>query len=81
MGLCQYDVIIIGSGISGMTAGIIAAKEGEKALVLEQHSIPGGLRSIKEKAGCFPQGSTGWDLWMKDNLCGIILTIWRFWIS
>ena len=52
-----YDLIIIGSGISGMTAGIIAAKEGEKVLVLEQHSVPGGLMQTYKRAGMlFPTG-------------------------
>ena len=52
-----YDLIIIGSGISGMTAGIIAAKEGEKVLVLEQHSVPGGLMQTYKRAKMlFPTG-------------------------
>jgi all-trans-retinol 13,14-reductase len=52
-----YDLIIIGSGISGMTAGIIAAKEGEKVLVLEQHSVPGGLMQTYKREGMlFPTG-------------------------
>jgi len=50
-------MIIIGSGISGMTAGIIAAKEGEKVLVLEQHSVPGGLMQTYKRAKMlFPTG-------------------------
>ncbi|MFH2057513.1 MAG: NAD(P)/FAD-dependent oxidoreductase [Pseudomonadota bacterium] len=53
----QYDVIVVGSGISGMTAGIIAAKQGEKVLVLEQHSVPGGLmQTYKRKGLIFPTG-------------------------
>ena len=52
-----YDIIIIGSGISGMTAGIIAAKEGEKVLVIEQHSVPGGLMQTYKRSGMlFPTG-------------------------
>lgn len=38
----KYDVVIIGSGLGGLTAGAKLAKEGKKILLIEQHSIPGG---------------------------------------
>ncbi|MCI5122720.1 MAG: FAD-binding protein, partial [Candidatus Electrothrix sp. AUS4] len=38
----QYDVIIIGSGLGGLTAGAKLAKEGKKVFLIEQHSVPGG---------------------------------------
>ncbi|MHA1894679.1 MAG: phytoene desaturase family protein, partial [Candidatus Helarchaeota archaeon] len=38
----EYDVIIIGSGMAGLTCGCILAKNGLKTLILEKHSIPGG---------------------------------------
>jgi phytoene dehydrogenase-like protein len=38
----QYDVIVIGAGLGGLTAGAKLAKEGKKVLVLEQHDRPGG---------------------------------------
>lgn len=38
----RYDVIIIGSGLGGLTAGAKLAKEGKKVLMIEQHNIPGG---------------------------------------
>jgi len=38
----QYDVIIVGAGLGGLTAGAKLAKEGRKVLVLEQHDRPGG---------------------------------------
>ena len=38
----QFDVIIIGAGLGGLTAGAKLAKEGKKVLVLEQHDRPGG---------------------------------------
>jgi len=53
----SYDTIIIGSGISGMAAGIMLAKEGEKILILEQHSIAGGLtQTYSRKGKLFPTG-------------------------
>jgi len=52
-----YDTIIIGSGVSGMTAGIVLAGEGEDVLILEQHKIPGGLmQTYKRKSALFPTG-------------------------
>jgi all-trans-retinol 13,14-reductase len=38
----HYDVIIIGSGLGGLTAGAKLAKEGKSVLLLEQHDRPGG---------------------------------------
>jgi all-trans-retinol 13,14-reductase len=38
----KYDVIIIGAGLGGLTAGAKLAKEGKKVLLLEQHTQPGG---------------------------------------
>jgi all-trans-retinol 13,14-reductase len=38
----KYDVVIIGAGLGGLTAGAKLAKEGRKVLLIEQHSKPGG---------------------------------------
>jgi phytoene dehydrogenase-like protein len=38
----NYDAIVIGSGIGGLTAGALLAKQGMRVAVLEQHSRPGG---------------------------------------
>lgn len=38
----DYDVIVIGAGLGGLTAGAKLAKEGKKVLVIEQHDRPGG---------------------------------------
>lgn len=38
----DLDTIIIGSGAGGLSAAICLARAGQKVLVLEQHSVPGG---------------------------------------
>jgi phytoene dehydrogenase-like protein len=38
----MFDMIVIGSGLGGLTAGSLAAKRGKKILVLEKHSVVGG---------------------------------------
>jgi len=46
-----YHLLIIGGGLSGIAAGIRAARFGLKTLVLEQHSHPGGLNSYYFRQG------------------------------
>lgn len=38
----MYDVIIVGSGVAGMTAAIYAERAGLKHLLLEKEPVPGG---------------------------------------
>jgi all-trans-retinol 13,14-reductase len=38
----NYDIIIIGAGLGGLTAGAKLAKQGKKILLIEQHDRPGG---------------------------------------
>ncbi len=42
----DYDVIIIGSGLSGLAAGIRLAQFDRRVLIVEKHTVPGGLNSF-----------------------------------
>ncbi|MFX1282715.1 MAG: FAD-dependent oxidoreductase [Promethearchaeota archaeon] len=42
----EYDVIIIGSGLAGLTAGAKLAKEGKKVFLIEQHEKVGGCATV-----------------------------------
>ncbi len=46
-----YDVIVIGSGIGGMTCAALLAKTGRRVLVLEQHYVPGGYTHTFSRKG------------------------------
>ena len=50
-GADEYDVIIVGSGIGGLTCGALLSKRGYKVLVLEQHYQVGGYCSSFERRG------------------------------
>jgi len=53
----EYDVIIVGSGIGGLTCGALLSKRGYKVLVLEQHFQVGGYcSSFKRKGFVFNTG-------------------------
>jgi phytoene dehydrogenase-like protein len=44
-----YDAVVIGAGMSGLAAGIRLAMFDKKVVVLEKHSIPGGLNSYYQR--------------------------------
>ena len=46
-----FDTIVIGSGMGGMTAAALLAKLGHRALVLEQHYVPGGFTHTFTRKG------------------------------
>jgi all-trans-retinol 13,14-reductase len=49
----DWDVIVIGSGLGGLSAAAAFARQGYKALVLEQHTAPGGYATTFKRPGGF----------------------------
>lgn len=47
----RYDAIVIGAGMSGLAAGIRLAQFGKRVVVLERHSLWGGLNSFYKQGG------------------------------
>jgi thioredoxin reductase (NADPH) len=60
----EYDIVIAGGGLAGLTAGVTAARLGRKTLVLTGDVIGGQLISIEKIEGFpgFPEGVPGYDL-------------------
>jgi phytoene dehydrogenase-like protein len=67
----DYDVILVGAGLGGLTAGALLAKVGKRVLVVEQGEYPGGFirefrygpykinPAIHSIFGCNPGGQLG----------------------
>ena len=47
----DYDVIVIGGGLGGLSSGALLARQGRRVLVLEQSGQVGGCCSTFEKDG------------------------------
>lgn len=68
-----YDLIVIGSGLGGLTAANRLAKNGHKVLLLEQHYNLGGL------ATWFKRGGHLFDISLHGFPVGMIKTCRKYW--
>jgi all-trans-retinol 13,14-reductase len=51
----SYSTIVVGSGISGLSAAVVLAMHGRTPLVLEAHNVPGGCMQMFQRRG--PDGA------------------------
>ena len=70
----NYDLVVIGSGLAGMTAANILGRAGHKVLLLEQHFQLGGLATtFKRKEGII------FDVSLHGFPVGMIKSCRRYW--
>ena len=53
----RYDVVVIGAGLGGLTAGAILARAGRKVLIIERNNSVGGAASSYKSGDLFVEGS------------------------
>ncbi len=56
----EKKIVIIGGGIAGLSAGVYARMNGYDTVILEQHSIPGGLCTAWKRNGYTIDGCLHW---------------------
>ncbi|MBU4272060.1 MAG: FAD-dependent oxidoreductase [Planctomycetes bacterium] len=69
----QYDVVVIGGGLGGMTAANVLARAGRRVLLAEQHFKLGGL------ATWFRRGERIFDVSLHGFPVGMIKSCRRYW--
>ncbi len=55
--MARYDVVVIGAGLGGLTAGAILARAGRRVLVIERSNSVGGAASSYKSGDLFVEGS------------------------
>ncbi len=53
----RFDVVVIGAGLGGLTAGAILARAGRKVIVIERSNSVGGAASSYKSGDLFVEGS------------------------
>ncbi|MDD0852336.1 NAD(P)/FAD-dependent oxidoreductase [Halobacteriovorax sp. GB3] len=71
----KYDVVVIGSGLAGLTAANKLAKNGRKVLLLESHNKLGGFATWFKRA----KGDHIFDVSLHGFPVGMIKTCKKYW--
>ncbi len=71
----EYDVVVIGAGLGGLTAANMIARRGHSVLLLEQHTVLGGL------AAYFRRKKHIFDVALHGFPVGMIKTCRKYWNS
>jgi len=72
----EYDVVVIGSGLAGLTAANTLAKSGHSVLLLEQHYQLGGMATWFKR-----RGGHIFDISLHGFPVGMVKSCRRYWTS
>lgn len=70
----EYDVVVIGSGLAGLTAANVLGRSGHRVLLLEQHYKLGGLATWFKRPG-----SHTFDISLHGFPAGMLKSCKRYW--
>lgn len=70
----EYDVVVIGSGLAGLTAANVLGRSGHRVLLLEQHYKLGGLATWFKRPG-----SHTFDISLHGFPAGMLKSCRRYW--
>ena len=72
----DYDVVIIGAGLSGMMASALLSRKGKRVLLLEQHKTVGGLAAGFRRKGYYFDSAM--HCFMSESTAGLYETLGIF---
>lgn len=73
--MSKQKIIVVGAGISGLTAAVYLQRSGFDVTLMEQHTIPGGLSTSWKRKGFFFEGGMHWLTGSSDKL--LLNRVWK----